>query len=99
MTGCHYCQRPFTPERPKTTDHKIPKSRGGTNTQANKAPCCYPCNQEKADLTEEEYLRFRALVQEGLTRPHAWSLARDDSAAPRNIDRVKVEVRVNEAAE
>ena len=80
---CHYCQRPFTPSRPQTTDHKIPKSRGGTNHPDNLVDACYPCNQDKADLTEQEYRTFLALVACGHSRPYAWQLARDDDEAPR----------------
>jgi 5-methylcytosine-specific restriction endonuclease McrA len=32
-----------------TIDHKIPKSRGGTDAKNNLQPMCYECNQAKAD--------------------------------------------------
>lgn len=30
-----------------TTDHVIPRSRGGSHARANKLPCCNPCNATK----------------------------------------------------
>ena len=38
-----------------TLDHKIPKSRGGTNHQENTVLCCSKCNNTKADKTSEEF--------------------------------------------
>jgi len=32
-----------------TIDHRIPKSKGGTDNLSNLQSMCDPCNQEKAD--------------------------------------------------
>lgn len=56
---CHYCRQPMTKggtnkPRSMTSDHLLPKSRGG-NSPANKVKCCFKCNNEKGDMTESEY--------------------------------------------
>ena len=38
-----------------TIDHKIPISRGGTNSLDNQVGCCYDCNTTKSLLTEQEF--------------------------------------------
>lgn len=38
-----------------TLDHVVPKSKGGKDRWSNLVTCCYDCNQEKADLTLEEW--------------------------------------------
>ena len=58
---CHYCKivmSPDHPERRPTWDHKIPKSRGGTNKQANLVRACNRCNQLKGAMTAEEFVAF-----------------------------------------
>jgi 5-methylcytosine-specific restriction endonuclease McrA len=37
-------------------DHKLPLSRGGSNTIDNVVPACRPCNQKKHRLTVNEFL-------------------------------------------
>lgn len=48
---CIYCDDPAT-----TSDHLVPKSRGGRDALANLRPCCFRCNQEKDDRTPAEWL-------------------------------------------
>lgn len=50
---CVYCGA----NNPKnlTLDHVVPQSKGGKDTWNNLVTCCYSCNQEKADLTLEEW--------------------------------------------
>lgn len=48
---CFYCGGEAT-ER----DHKIPKSRGGTDGPANIALACIPCNLSKGRLTADEFI-------------------------------------------
>ena len=50
---CVYCgmgERRFL-----TLDHVHPRSKGGKNTWSNLVTACLGCNQEKGDLTLEEY--------------------------------------------
>lgn len=50
---CVYC--PCDDKRKLTIDHVIPKSRGGKDTWENLVTACFDCNQEKDDLSLEEY--------------------------------------------
>lgn len=38
-----------------TIDHVVPKAHGGRDTWENLVTACFDCNQEKADLTVEEW--------------------------------------------
>jgi 5-methylcytosine-specific restriction endonuclease McrA len=40
-------------------DHLIPVSKGGTNEYKNLVGCCYFCNREKHNKTEDEYRLWR----------------------------------------
>lgn len=56
---CSYCEE----TRKLTIDHKLPLSRGGTNTIDNIIPACLPCNSSKRDKTEEEYRQWLQFVR------------------------------------
>lgn len=49
---CHYCGRATR----LTKDHVIPRSRGGTDAEANIVFACRNCNSAKGDRTPEEWL-------------------------------------------
>src|ERR1043166_8431150 len=51
---CWYCGRTGK----LTRDHVVPKSKGGTNRHNNILPTCYDCNQEKRNLSLEEYRAY-----------------------------------------
>jgi 5-methylcytosine-specific restriction endonuclease McrA len=55
---CAYCDFAPIPRRWHylTLDHFQPISRGGDRTGRNVVLACRPCNQDKADLTPEEFL-------------------------------------------
>lgn len=65
---CEYCGRqvyadiPQNAEGRATGDHRIPRSRGGLDSRANMAICCFSCNRRKAMLTEAE---FRSVMTDG----------------------------------
>lgn len=54
LKPCHYCGG-----EADTGDHKVPISRSGTSDPENLVPACFACNNEKGDMTMEEYLEFR----------------------------------------
>lgn len=81
MSYCFYCSRTLNDRRltrrkdrnkglDYTTDHKIPLCRGGPDTYENKVPCCFRCNNLKADMTSAEF--FRYVGQFGYTRQPQW---------------------------
>ncbi|MBN1562572.1 MAG: HNH endonuclease [Anaerolineae bacterium] len=49
---CVYCGAENVPLE---KEHIIPKSCGGSNRVSNLTVACHPCNQEKGDLTAEEF--------------------------------------------
>jgi predicted GIY-YIG superfamily endonuclease len=55
---CYYCGKTMTHEE-MTIDHLIHKCKGGKNNYNNLRLCCYDCNQEKSDMTEEEFSEFK----------------------------------------
>jgi hypothetical protein len=64
-SDCYLCRKPIDLAAPRQgegsqyslwPDHMIPTSRGGANTLKNVRPCHRACNQNKYNLTYEEYL-------------------------------------------
>lgn len=56
--GCHcyYCGADLrAPGVEATLDHRVPRSRGGTDVRSNLVPACRECNAAKGCLTVEEY--------------------------------------------
>ncbi|MBN1562968.1 MAG: HNH endonuclease [Anaerolineae bacterium] len=49
---CVYCGAENVPLE---KEHIVPKSRGGSNRVSNLTVACHPCNQEKGNLTAEEF--------------------------------------------
>ena len=55
---CIYCECKLTQEN-ATTDHIIPISDGGNNSQVNLLICCFDCNNERGSMRFIEYLRIK----------------------------------------
>lgn len=55
---CFYCGVRFAPAGPdhRTVDHRVPRSRGGTDSLRNLVFACYACNQRKRDRTEDDFV-------------------------------------------
>jgi 5-methylcytosine-specific restriction endonuclease McrA len=49
--ACAYCGAWTT----LTADHRLPLSRGGTNSIENILPACGTCNSRKGTMSEEEF--------------------------------------------
>jgi hypothetical protein len=61
---CYYCSNPITVGNVVTVDHKMPVCKGGLTTEDNLVISCLKCNQEKDDMTLEEYLVYKQKQQE-----------------------------------
>jgi 5-methylcytosine-specific restriction endonuclease McrA len=63
LRRCYYCELQLTMARgfphSMTLDHKMPLSRGGRNSPENYVAACRPCNNDKGDMTLDEYLLAR----------------------------------------
>ena len=55
---CYYCHQSLD-FVDATEDHKMPKSRGGEDIEANIVAACWPCNTQKGPMTAEEYREYR----------------------------------------
>lgn len=51
---CYLCGKEFSYVDLRV-EHKIPRSRGGTNVQSNLGLACAPCDIAKEDMTPQEY--------------------------------------------
>jgi len=51
---CQYCKKKITEKHDLTTDHVLPKSRGGKTIYENMVTCCRACNGRKDNKTCEE---------------------------------------------
>ena len=60
---CNYCKLQI-PWHSLSIDHKIPKSRGGSDTRDNLAWCDYDCNIMKGNLTDSEFIALLAFLNE-----------------------------------
>lgn len=54
---CSYCSREILHNK-VTLDHVIPQDFGGPTITNNLEPCCSICNQQKSNMTKEQYLEF-----------------------------------------
>lgn len=56
---CHWCGNPLD-ESTITIDHRVPRSRGGSNRRSNLVPSCKRCNVAKGDKLPHEFWRALA---------------------------------------
>jgi len=73
---CQYCG---TTRDPLTTDHVIPRSRGGEDTWENLVTACVNCNNKKANRTPE---RAGMELLSRLKRPHYFSFIYFSNSRP-----------------
>ena len=55
---CIYCEKALD-ESNATTDHIIPISEGGNNSQVNLLICCFDCNNQRGNMEFKQYLRIK----------------------------------------
>ncbi|WP_447006540.1 HNH endonuclease [Saccharothrix isguenensis] len=53
---CTWCRRPFTGQVTPTTDHLVPKVKGGPSWQENEVAACRRCNRERGHLSPVDWL-------------------------------------------
>ena len=58
---CWYCGKVFSKNVKRTVDHKYPLIYGGVTILDNLVPCCSYCNEEKSNLTEQQYKDWKLL--------------------------------------
>lgn len=56
---CQLCKKPFESMKDVTIDHIIPVSKGGDDELDNLQLAHQPCNQDKNDMTPEEFDEFQ----------------------------------------
>lgn len=59
---CHYCSVALT-ELNASPDHKLPKSRGGTDEPTNIVLSCWICNRAKNNMTDIEYIQWLRFIK------------------------------------
>lgn len=55
---CIYCETHLTLDN-ATTDHIIPISKGGNNTQVNLMVCCHQCNSDRGTTSFTKFLKSK----------------------------------------
>ena len=104
---CQYCNG-ASRDKIKEWEHKIPKSRGGSNSVSNATLACHKCNQEKGNLTPKEWeaqireKKKRSKLDEsrleGIAKVEKQSFGRPlADAAITNAIRKKIKVALQEA--
>jgi 5-methylcytosine-specific restriction endonuclease McrA len=90
---CHYCGRAMTVDGPRmaTVEHRVPRALGGGNERANVVAACLSCNQEKADMTEAQFIRRIRKRQKRAQKLHQRdSLSAQNSAARKAAERMSI---------
>lgn len=54
---CYICESDLA-ESELTYDHITPRSQGGSDLASNMAICCKECNQDKMNMSPEQYLLY-----------------------------------------
>lgn len=58
---CFYCGCKLNEEN-RTLDHMYPRDFGGISITNNLIPCCMECNQQKNNMTMEEYFQYLSIT-------------------------------------
>ena len=60
---CSYCSKQIINNK-VTLDHIFPQDFGGPTITNNLEPCCVSCNQQKSNLTKEQFEEYLSLPQD-----------------------------------
>ena len=89
---CFYCEIEITHYSKKSNslelDHKMPRSRGGDDSENNLVATCRKCNRAKNDMSDSEYREWLAKDGSRIPKDDAKDGSRT-SIAPRNSPRKK----------
>ena len=61
---CWYCEN-LVDEAQMTLDHMYPQDFGGPTITNNLLPCCKNCNNEKGNLTKDQYKKYLLAKEQG----------------------------------
>ena len=53
---CFWCRRPFSRLVPPTTDHLIPRAKGGPSRLTNEVAACRRCNADRGHRSPSDWL-------------------------------------------
>lgn len=85
---CEYCGKTITKWTDKTVDHIVPVVRGGIDAPSNYCIACKECNQEKTNMTAEEYNKFRSITAN-------WNIDLKNTARNIVIENIKENATIN----
>ena len=57
---CYYCGCELT-DKNRTLDHMYPRRWGGVSIPENLVPSCKSCNQDKKDMSYDQFMQYRKL--------------------------------------
>lgn len=78
---CAYCEKRIKSKKLVTIDHIVPQDFGGPTISNNLIPSCSKCNNEKGNMTKEEYDEFKRIKK---------------SIAPKKLKRFKEELQIRQ---
>jgi hypothetical protein len=70
---CQYCHKKFAKEK-MTIDHMFPIDFGGPTISDNLLPACKKCNNEKGNMTYQQYMAFLEAKDVGLEEKYLKTL-------------------------
>jgi len=72
---CCYCGTHITLSKHRTVEHLVPLSKGGTNRNYNKRPCCYGCNRDRGNKSYDDWLERLEKEEKDLRKklPHSYN--------------------------
>ncbi len=94
---CAYCEKKLDaelygqcgqlspPEGAWEVDHWIPKCKNGTDVLGNLVPACCECNDEKGEMSGEDYILQRNRKGQDINLPFALGMGIAESRVARSV--------------